>query len=62
VKEIVDGSGVREVHVRLTRLTRGEGPPLRAGIRVRKPLPDDEAAWEVTDEGRVRRFVSVANG
>jgi len=62
VKEIVDGSGVREVHVRLTRLTRGEGPPLRAGIRVRKPLPDDEAAWEETDEGRVRRFVSVANG
>jgi len=60
VKEIVDGSGVREVHVRLTRLTRGDGPPLRAGVRVRKALPDDEAAWEETDEERVRRFVSVA--
>jgi len=60
VKEIVDGSGVREVHVRLTRLTRGDGPPLRAGVRVRKALPDDEAAWEEADEERVRRFVSVA--
>ena len=60
VKEIVDGSGVREVHVRLTRLTRGDGPPLRAGVRVRKALPDDEAAWEETDEARVRRFVLSA--
>jgi len=60
VREIVDGSGVREVHVRLTRLTRGEGPPLRAGVKVRKALPDDEAAWEETDEARIRRFVSAA--
>ena len=60
VKEIVDGSGVREVHVRLTRLTRGEGPPLRAGIKLRKALPDDEAAWEETDEERMRRFVRSA--
>jgi len=61
VKEIVDGSGVREVHVRLTRLTRVDGPPLRPGVKVRKALPDDEAAWEETDEARVRRFVSAAN-
>jgi copper homeostasis protein len=60
VKEIVDGSGVREVHVRLTRLTRGDGPPLRPGVKVRKALPDDEAAWEETDEARMRRFVAVA--
>jgi hypothetical protein len=26
-------------------------------VRVRKLLPDDEAAWEETDEGRVRSFV-----
>jgi copper homeostasis protein len=60
VKQIVDGSGVGEVHVRLTRLTRGDGPPLRPGIKVRKALPDDEAAWEETDEARLRRFVSAA--
>lgn len=60
VKAIVDGSGVREVHVRLTRLTRGDGPPLRPGLKVRKALPDDEATWEETDEARIRRFVSAA--
>jgi copper homeostasis protein len=60
VHEIVDGSGVREVHVRLTRLTRGDGVAFRQGVKVRKPLPDDEAAWEETDESRVRRFVAVA--
>jgi len=59
VKAIVDGSGVHEVHVRLTRLTRGDGQPLRPGLKVRKALPDDEAAWEETDEARIRRFVSA---
>ena len=60
VKAIVDGSGVREVHVRLTRITRGDGPPLRPGLKVRKALPEDEAAWEETDEARIRRFVLAA--
>jgi copper homeostasis protein len=59
VRELVDKAGVREVHVRLTRLTRGAGPPAPAGVKVRKALPDDEAAWEETDEARVRSFVRV---
>ena len=62
VREIVSATGVREVHVRLTRLTRGGGPALRPGVRVRKALPDDEAAWEETDETRVRRFVDWGLG
>jgi copper homeostasis protein len=57
VRQIVDATGVREVHVRLTRLTRGGGPAIRAGIKVRKPLPDDESAWEETDEDRIRGFI-----
>jgi copper homeostasis protein len=57
VLELVRVSGVREVHVRLTRLTRGDGPPARNGLRLRKPLPDDDASWEETDEARVRSFV-----
>ena len=57
VGQIVDATGVREVHVRLTRLTRGAGAVAPAGVKVRKVLPDDEAAWEETDEGRVRSFV-----
>jgi copper homeostasis protein CutC len=61
VREIVDRTGVREVHVRLTRQTRGTGPDLKPGVRVRKALPADEAAWEETDEERTRRFVSIVN-
>ena len=57
VRSLVSVSGVREVHVRLTRLTHGAEPPARRGVRIRKPLPDDEAAWEETDEQRVRSFV-----
>lgn len=59
IREIVSHTGVREVHVRLTRLTRGGGPALRPGVKVRKALPDDEASWEETDEHRVRALVDA---
>ncbi len=57
VRSVVSMSGVREVHVRLTRLAHAGEAPARRGLRVRKPLPEDEAAWEETDEQRVRSFV-----
>ena len=57
VRSLVSISGVREVHVRLTRLTHGGESLARRGLRLRKPLPEDEAAWEETDESRVRGFV-----
>jgi copper homeostasis protein len=57
VRSLVSVSGVREVHVRLTRLVHGGEPAARHGVRVRKPLPEDETAWEETDEQRVRSFV-----
>jgi copper homeostasis protein len=60
VGDVVVGTGVREVHVRLTRLTRGGGAPMRPGVRVRKALPEDEAAWEETDSDRVRLVVGAA--
>ena len=59
VRTLVSVSGVREVHVRLTRLTRGGEQPARRDLRLRRPLPEDEAAWEETDEQRVRSFVST---
>ena len=59
VRDIIATTGVREVHVRLTRLTRGGGPALREGVKVRKALPPDEASWEETDEARIRRFTSA---
>jgi copper homeostasis protein len=61
VRALVSVSGVREVHVRLTRLTRGDAPPARQDLRVRRSLPEDEAAWEETDEQRVRGFVSAVD-
>ena len=57
VQRLVSTSGVREVHVRLTRLTRGEAGPARRDLQVRRSLPEDEAVWEETDEQRVRSFV-----
>jgi len=59
VRTLVSVSGVREVHVRLTRLTHGGEPPPRRDLRLRRPFPEDEAAWEETDEERVRSFVST---
>jgi len=57
VRGLVAMSGVREVHVRLTRLTRSDASPTARELRVRRALPEDEAAWEETDEQRVRSFV-----
>ena len=59
VRTLVSVSGVREVHVRLTRLTYGGERPARRDLRLRRPLPEDDAAWEETDEQRVRSFVST---
>jgi copper homeostasis protein len=60
VRQLVSVSGVREVHVRLTRLTQRGEAPARDGVRVRKPLPEDEAAWEETDEQLLWSFVRAA--
>ena len=59
VRGLVSIAGVREVHVRLTRLLGTDTPPTRRDLRVRRPLPNDESAWEETDEERVRSFVEM---
>jgi copper homeostasis protein len=61
VQEVVHRSGVKEVHVRGTKLLRSAGSAASA-IRLRKAPPSDESAWEETDEGRIREFVRLANG
>ena len=62
VQEIVHRTGVTEIHVRGTRPARVPMAPFPRGIRLRKALPDDEQAWEETDERRIREFVRLANG
>ncbi|MGI8497713.1 MAG: copper homeostasis protein CutC [Gemmatimonadaceae bacterium] len=63
VQAVVRRSGVREIHVRGTRLVRsGRGAPDAAAARLRKALPADESAWEETDEERIRALVTLASG
>jgi copper homeostasis protein len=65
VQEVVQRSGVEEVHVRGTRVVAGASVVAATpvgGIRFRKALPADERAWEETDERRIREFVRLANG
>ena len=62
VQEIVHRAGVREVHVRGARVVRAPADAAGNGIRLRKPFPADESAWEETDERRIREFVRLANG
>lgn len=61
VQELVHRTGVREVHVRGTRLARTAAAG-NGSVRLRKPLPEDEGTWEETDESRIREFVRLANG
>jgi copper homeostasis protein len=60
VRELVRRTGVREIHVRGTRLRRTVMPLANPRLRLRKALPEDEGAWEETDEARVRAFVTLA--
>ena len=61
VAEVVRRSGVREIHVRGTKVRRTAMSPVNDAVKLRKLLPDDEGAWEETDEARVRAFVALAS-
>ena len=60
VETIVRQSGVREIHVRGTRVRPAHMPTAHARVRFRKPFPDDEGAWEETDAEAIRRIVAAA--
>jgi len=61
IRDVVRRSGVREIHVRGSKLVGTDGTVTSAPVRLRKPLPDDERAWEETDEGRIRAIVSLVS-
>lgn len=61
VAEIVARTGVREVHVRGTRVIGTGARVAREGLRLRKALPPNEDAWEITDESRIRALVALAS-
>jgi copper homeostasis protein len=60
VREIVARTGVTEIHARISSLTRPAGASAPRVVRLRKPLPEDENAWEELDEARMRSLVGLA--
>lgn len=58
VAELLGRSGVREIHVRGTRLRVGRTPPHAPPLR--KALPAADGDWEETDERRIRALVTLA--
>jgi copper homeostasis protein len=62
VAEVVRLSGVTEVHVRPVKVVKAGTAIGHSGIRLRKRLPEDESAWEETDEERIRAVARAASG
>ena len=62
VRQLIERSGVTEIHVRGTVLRRAPARSSAPLIRFRKALPDDENAWEETDESRISQIRRLADG
>jgi copper homeostasis protein len=60
VGEIIARTGVSEIHARITSHTRPAEASPASVVRLRKPLPEDENAWEELDEQRMRSLVGLA--
>jgi hypothetical protein len=52
-------TGVDEVHARITSIV-SHGGSARATLKLRKRMPDNEAAWDELDESRMRDLVNQA--
>lgn len=61
VAEVVRLSGVSEVHVRGAKVVRTNMTAAHSRIRLRKALPEDDGAWEETDEARIRAVALAAS-
>jgi len=62
---VVQATGVRAIHVRCSALqmaAAGGGASEEPRVRLRKPLPADERAWEDSSEARIRQVVIAAGG
>jgi copper homeostasis protein len=62
---VVHATGVRAIHVRCSALQlplAGAGSVEEPRVRLRKPLPADERAWEDSSEARIRQVVIAASG
>jgi copper homeostasis protein len=62
VSDVVSRSRVREIHVRGVRVVNRADHAWKPGVSFRKPLLEDERAWEETDESRIARMVELFGG
>jgi copper homeostasis protein len=60
VREIITLTGVAEVHARISSIVGGTVTARSPQIKLRKRLPDNEAAWSELDEVRMRDLVREA--
>lgn len=59
VRELIARTRVCEVHTGLSSLVRTQMYLQKSDVRLRKPSPDDEGAWEEVEEAGMRRLVDV---
>jgi copper homeostasis protein len=60
VREVIARTGVSEIHARISSVTHSHSPTMSdRAARLRKPLPNDEDAWEELDEARMRSLIDL---
>jgi copper homeostasis protein len=59
VREVIDRTGVREVHARISSPTVTAPAPTERAVVLRKPFPAAESAHEELDEKKMRRLVDL---
>lgn len=59
VREVIARTGVRELHARISSVSHPATVGPRPAVRLRKPLPRDENAWEEVDEMGMRALISL---
>ncbi|HST08377.1 MAG TPA: copper homeostasis protein CutC, partial [Gemmatimonadaceae bacterium] len=59
IRQIIDRTGVTELHARITSIAAGAQPAMDRGVGLRKPFPPAETAHEEIDEKRMRQLVDL---
>jgi copper homeostasis protein len=59
-REVIARTGVSEIHARISSVTHSHIATMSdRAVRLRKPLPHDEDAWEELDEPGMRSLIDL---
>ncbi|MEO7823383.1 MAG: copper homeostasis protein CutC [Gemmatimonadaceae bacterium] len=61
VREVIAITRVSEVHARIASVSQSATAGSSRAVRLRKPLPEEENAWEEIDEMRMRALVGLTH-